>query len=162
MDRFNKLFKDRCYIGVNGKPNRGPGLFCSIFLILAVIIQLIQVLVNFYLIIEHGKELPKLTLILQTIINVCITIFTIYYMYSACYMCSGIYGYIILAIILNILTFILNHTIYKTLIKDEKKIFRNVLLDYIGKHPKQFMNFVKKNLFNNKNIYYNINDKKFK
>ena len=51
---------------------------------------------------------------------------------------------IILAIILNILTFILNHTIFKTLIKDEKKIFENVLLKYIGKHPKQFMNFMKK------------------
>lgn len=143
MDRFNKLFKDRCSIGVNKKPNRGPGLFCSTFLILAVITQLLQVLLNFYLIIEHGKELPKLTLMIQTIINICVTIFTIYFMYSACYMCSGIYGYIILSIILNILMFILNHTIYKTLIKDEKKIFGNVLLDYIGKHPKQFMNFVK-------------------
>ena len=25
MDRFNKLFKDRCNIGVNGRPSRGPG-----------------------------------------------------------------------------------------------------------------------------------------
>lgn len=144
MDRFNKLFKDRCGIGINGSPSRGPGLFCSIFLIFAVISQLLQILLNLYLIIEHGKELPKLTLILHTVISICITIFTIYFMYSACYMCSGIYGYIILSIILNILTFILNYTIYKNLIKDEKKIFGNILLKYIGNHPNQFMNFVKK------------------
>ena len=93
-----RWFKDRCSMGVNGSPLRGPGIICSIYLILVVIGIISSTGISIYQLFKN-KNTSKLKLMLFTALSLGWSIIALYFMYTACYICNGIRGFALLFVI---------------------------------------------------------------
>ncbi len=100
-----RWFKDRCSMGVNGSPLRGPGIICSIYLILVVIGIISSTGISIYQLFKD-ENTSNTKLILYTALSLGWSIIALYFMYTACYICNGIRGFIllfVLGIIVNLI-----------------------------------------------------------
>ena len=100
-----RWFKDRCSMGVNGSPLRGPGIICSIYLILVVIGIISSTGISIYQLFKN-KNTSKLKLMLFTALSLGWSIIALYFMYTACYICNGIRGFallFVLGIVVNLI-----------------------------------------------------------
>ena len=93
----NYWFKDRCSIGVNGSPLRGPGLICSIYLILVVIGIVSGTAFNIYKLYKDETS-SRLQLLLYSILTLGWSLIVLKFMYSACYICNGIRGFLLVLV----------------------------------------------------------------
>ena len=101
-----RWFKDRCSMGVNGSPLRGPGIICSIYLILVVIGIISSTGISIYQLFKN-KNTSKLKLMLFTALSLGWSIIALHFMYTACYICNGIRGFILLFVLGMIVNFIM-------------------------------------------------------
>ena len=111
-------FKDRCPMGVNGKALRGPGIICSIYLLLNILNILISLAVVAY-IFKKNSNISKLNLGIFTLVVLSWSVLSLYFMYTACYICNGIRGLIflfILGIFFNMILFIIFKSTFKELL----------------------------------------------
>lgn len=111
-------FKDRCSVGVNGSPLRGPGFICSVYLILLVIGIISSTLMSIYKLFEDNS-ISKLQLTIYSILSIGWSLIALNFMYSACYMCSGFRGFfllLVLSIVVNIIMLVLFKNIVKKMI----------------------------------------------
>ena len=111
---FDNLFTNRCSKGESGFL-RGPGILCSIYLFLILFGIIAGVGWNLYNLIKN-KNISKVKLILLTLFSLVWSIFVFYFMYSACYMCSGFRGFIIIMVLGLVMNFIM------------MKLFKDVIL----------------------------------
>ena len=91
-------FKDRCSVGVNGSPLRGPGLICSVYLFWLVVGIVTVTGLSIYKLVRNDTY-SRLQLTLYTLFIVGWSIFVLRFMYSACYICNGIRGFMLLFIL---------------------------------------------------------------
>ena len=111
-------FKDRCSVGVNGSPLRGPGFICSIYLILLVIGIISSTLMSIYKLFEDNS-ISKLQLTIYSILSIGWSLITLNFMYTACYICNGLRGFfllLVISIIVNIIMLMLFKDIVKKMI----------------------------------------------
>ena len=103
-------FKDRCSMGVNGSPLRGPGIICTIYLVLVVIGIISSIGITLYQLFMNenmSKDTSKLKIILFTTLSLGWSIIALHFMYTACYICNGIRGFVTLFVIGIIINFIM-------------------------------------------------------
>ena len=122
---FKNLFNDRCATNKNNVALRGPGLFCAIYLVLVAIGIISSTSMNLYSIFNY-KTIPKLQLIIYTIIILLWNIFIMAFMYSACYQCSGLIGFIIV-IFMGIVAHFIMMKLFKSVIIGQFKSIVNEL-----------------------------------
>ena len=125
---FKNLFNDRCATNKNNIALRGPGIFCGIYLVLVVIGLISSTLLNLYSLYKY-KTIPKIQLLIYTIIILLWNIFVISFMYSACYQCSGLIGFIIVIFMSLVAHFIV------------MKLFKSVI---IGQYTSMVNDILKK------------------
>ena len=99
-------FKDRCAMGVNDNPLRGPGIICSLYLLLVVIGIISSTGMSIYQLFKN-KNTSKLKLTLFTALSLGWNIIALKFMYTACYICNGIRGFILLFVLGMIVNFIM-------------------------------------------------------
>ena len=102
---FDNLFTNRCSKGEFGLL-RGPGFLCGFYLFLIVFGIIAGLGWNLYMLFEN-ENISKIKLIILTLIYLVWNIFVFYFMYSACYMCSGFRGFIMWILLGFVLNFIL-------------------------------------------------------
>lgn len=107
---------DGCAIGVNGKPLRGPGIVCGLYLFFVGIGIISAILMNLYLLIEND-DVSKLQLTIYGVLSVGWSMIYFYFMYTACKICKGLEAFVLLAIVGSIVNFILM-TVFQSTIKD--------------------------------------------
>ena len=113
---FNNLFTNRCAKGQDGYLN-GPGIICSIYLFLVVIGIILNIGWNIYSLIEDDS-VTKVKLLLYTVIMFVWGVFVYYFMYSACYMCSGFRGFMVVLVLGLILNYIISK-LFKDVIRSQ-------------------------------------------
>lgn len=91
-------FKDRCSVGVNGSPLRGPGLICSVYLFLLALGIVSVTGLSIYKLVRNDTY-SRLQLTLYTLLSVGWSLIALRFMYSACYICNGIRGFMLLFIL---------------------------------------------------------------
>ena len=94
----NYWFKDRCSVGVNGSPLRGPGLICSVYLFLFALGIVLSTGLSIYKLVKNDTY-SRLQLTLYTLLSVGWNLIALRFMYSACYICNGIRGFMLLFIL---------------------------------------------------------------
>ena len=99
-------FEDRCAMGVNDNPLRGPGIICSLYLLLVVIGIISSTGMSIYQLFKN-KNTSKLKLTLFTALSLGWSIIALNFMYTACYICNGIRGFILLFVLGMIVNFIM-------------------------------------------------------
>ena len=115
--------KDRCSVGVNGSPLRGPGFICSVYLILLIIGILLVSGTSIYMLFEDDR-VSKLQLTIYSILTIVWSLVGLNFMYTACYICNGLRGFFLLFVvsfIVNIIMLILFKNIVKKMIFIENK-----------------------------------------
>tara|TARA_B100001093_G_C26730887_1_gene972211 strand:- start:132 stop:539 length:408 start_codon:yes stop_codon:yes gene_type:complete len=116
-------FKDRCSVGVNGSPLRGPGFICSVYLILLVIGIISTSLMSIYKLFEDNS-ISKLQLTIYSILTIGWSLVGLNFMYTACYICNGLRGFfllLVLSIVVNIIMLMLFKNVVKKMIFIENK-----------------------------------------
>tara|TARA_B100000287_G_C20479564_1_gene720602 strand:- start:242 stop:658 length:417 start_codon:yes stop_codon:yes gene_type:complete len=111
-------FKDRCSMGVNGSPLRGPGLICSLYLISCIFGLFFTWSLSIYKIYKNETS-SRLQLTLYTLITGGWSLIALRFMYSACYICNGIRGFILvftIGLVINSVLLLLFGKLYKEFI----------------------------------------------
>ena len=119
---FDYLFTNRCSVGEKGFL-RGPGFLCGFYLFLIVIGIIAGTGLNLYSLFENN-DISKVKLILYTVLSLAWSVFVFYFMYSACYMCSGFRGFIIVAVFGLLVNFVVMH-LFKDVILSQMEMINN-------------------------------------
>ena len=108
---LDKFFNDKCLYTKSRSVQRGPGFLCQfyIFLILLSLIYNIIKSQEVY-VIEYG--FTRRQVILQNVIDIFLSLFSIIFIYYMCYICRGFVGFVLLMIIMGLLGLI-RYTIFK-------------------------------------------------
>ena len=119
---FNSWFRDRCALGVGDSILRGPGILCSIYLFLVVLGIVLSTILNLYTLFSKN-DISKPKLIVYTGLTLTWSVFLFYYMYSACYMCSGFRGFVV-ALVLGFVVNVIMMELFKEIINEQRRLFK--------------------------------------
>ena len=107
---LDTIFDDKCLYRKSGSVERGPGIICSIYIILLIIGTIVSVIMS-QSYTKYGVS--RQSIIIQNIIDIVILLFGVYFIYHMCYICRGFVVFIIL-ICLNALIFFIRWHIFSS------------------------------------------------
>ena len=108
---LDKFFDDKCLFRKSGSVERGPGFLCGIYIFMIFTSLLFNIVMSQEYLTKYG--LSRSQVIVQNIIDVCISIFSIIFIYHMCYICRGFLG-LVLLVIFNICVQFIRRIMFKT------------------------------------------------
>ena len=121
---LDKFFDDKCLFSKSGSAERGPGFLCGLYIVLIFTSLLYNIVMSQEYLTKYG--LSRSQVIVQNIIDVCISIFSIIFIYHMCYICRGFLGFV-LFLILNISIGLIRSSIFKSYSAATIKMYGNKL-----------------------------------
>ena len=103
---LDTIFDDNCLYSKSGSTQRGPGIICSIYMILLIVGTIVSVIMS-QSYTKYGVS--RQSIIIQNIIDIVILLFGVYFIYHMCYICRGFVGFIILICLMALVNFIRWH-----------------------------------------------------
>ena len=109
--KLDKIFDDKCLYAKSGSVQRGPGFICGLYILLIVIGLIYNIVISQEYFIKYG--LTRQQVVLQNIIDVCIALFSVIFIYHMCYICRGFLGFVLL-IVFNLIIALIRNAIFKS------------------------------------------------
>ena len=122
--KLDKIFDDKCLYAKSGSVQRGPGFICGLYILLIVTGLIYNIVISQEYLTKYG--LTRQQVVLQNIIDVCITLFSVVFIYHMCYICRGFLGFVLL-IIFNISIQFIRRILFKTYNQASIKMYMNKL-----------------------------------
>ena len=94
---LDKFFDDKCLYAKSGSVQRGPGLFCGLYILLIVTGLIYNIVISQQYLTKYG--LTREQVFLQNGIDILLAIFSIVFIYHMCYICRGFVGFLVLLLI---------------------------------------------------------------
>lgn len=117
----DELFDDECFKNSSGKVVRGPGIICSIWIILIIIGAITNILATWNL---SKYNVSNGEILIQNFIDIILSMFQIYFTIRMCYICRPITGFFVL-LVFNIIISAIRLKLFTSYRKGIMKMVKN-------------------------------------
>ena len=109
---LDKFFNDKCLYTKSRSVQRGPGFLCQFYIFLILLSLIYNIIKSQEYVDDKNVLFTRRQVILQNVIDIFLSLFSIIFIYYMCYICRGFVGFVLLMIIMSLLSLI-RYTIFK-------------------------------------------------